>query len=279
MDKTPKPQFLRRTMECLTCHLNPGTQEVPGIMITSVIAAPDGALRFNAAGVIVDSRTPIDERWGGWYVTGTTGDMESRGNAVAPRPDQPSVLDDRNTQNLTSLRGRLDLSPYPAPTSDVVALMTIEHQTRASNLMTRLGWETRIAEHDGTYDEFRAKRMEQVADQLVNYMLFRGEAKLLNPIEGVSTFTKTFPERGPRDQQGRSLRDFDLKTRLFRYPLSYTIYSAQFDAMPEAAREMVLRKLHDALTAKSDPSISAEDRRAIVEIVRETKPNLPAYWK
>ena len=103
------------------------------------------------------------------------------------------------------------------------------------------------------------------------------------PVEGVSTFTKTFPRRGPRDRHGRSLRDFDLQTRLFRYPLSYMVYSAEFDALPETVRARVYRRLFDTLTsADPDPkfaSLLKADRRTIVEIVRETKTNVPAYWR
>jgi len=110
---------------------------------------------------------------------------------------------------------------------------------------------------------------------------------LKEPVAGVSTFSKTFPQRGPRDKQGRSLRDFDLKKRLFRYPLSYMIYSAAFDGMPQAVRERVYQRLYDILTGKdastsvgglSLENLSAEDRRAILEIVRDTKPSLPSYW-
>ncbi|HEX3748110.1 MAG TPA: hypothetical protein VHW09_29475 [Bryobacteraceae bacterium] len=93
-----------------------------------------------------------------------------------------------------------------------------------------------------------------------------------------STFTTTFAARGPRDTQGRSLRDFDLKTRLFRYPLSYMIYSDLFDALPDIAKQAVYRRLHDMLTGNAEPHLSAEDRRAILEIVRDTKPGLPGYW-
>ncbi|HEX4595679.1 MAG TPA: hypothetical protein VH157_15445, partial [Bryobacteraceae bacterium] len=103
------------------------------------------------------------------------------------------------------------------------------------------------------------------------------------PIEGVATFTKTFPERGPRDKKGRSLRDFDLQKRLFRYPLSYLIYSAQFDALPGDTRERIYQRLYDILTGKDQgqkfASISADDRRTILEILRDTKPTLPAYWR
>jgi hypothetical protein len=281
-EKTAKPSFLRRTDECISCHLIPSTLNVPGLLTTSVIPGPDGSPRFAAAAVIVDSRTPLDERWGGWYVSGTSGGLQHRGNAIAPNPDQPSALDLRGTQNVTSLAARVDTSIYLAPTSDLIALMTLEHQTRVSSLMTRLGWETRIAIQDGKLLESR-ERLDFVAGELVSYMLFADEARMRDPMTGVSTFTKTFPERGPRDKQGRSLRDFDLQTRLFRYPLSYMIYDPEFDALPDMAREQVYRKLFDVLSGKDSSEkyqrLSSQDRRAILEILRDTKPNLPGYWR
>ena len=114
-------------------------------------------------------------------------------------------------------------------------------------------------------------------------MLFVDETPLKAPIVGVSTFTKTFPQRGPRDKQGRSLRDFDLKTRMFKYPLSYMIYSEAFDNMPAWVRDRVYQKLYDVLTNKDTDErykkISPADREAVLQIVRDTKPNLPDYWK
>jgi hypothetical protein len=279
MEKTAHPQFLRRTMQCMQCHMIPATLNVPGLAITSVIPAPDGSLRFAASAIIVDSRTPLDDRWGGWYVTGTAGELQSRANAVAPYPNQPSVLDYRNTQNLTSLSGRLDPGQYLEPASDIVALMTIEHQTRVTNLLTRLQWESRMAENDGKLEEFRGGRMNMIVDQLARYMLFEGEAKIYAPIAGTSTFTKTFSQQGPRDKQGRSLRDFDLKTRLFRYPLSYMIYSSLFDDLPPLAKSAVYHDLYHKLADAGASWLSSEDRRAIFEIVRDTKPALPVYWK
>src|SRR6476646_3004918 len=103
--------------------------------------------------------------------------------------------------------------------SDIVALMTLEHQTRMTNLMIRTGWEGRIA------DPAAKAPFETDLESLLTDMLFADEAPLHGPIEGVSTFTQTFPMRGPRDRQGRSLRDFDRQRRMFRYPLSYMIYS------------------------------------------------------
>jgi hypothetical protein len=120
-------------------------------------------------------------------------------------------------------------------------------------------------------------------EALVRYTLFADEATLYDPIEGVSTFAKTFAERGPRDAKGRSLRDFDLKKRMFRYPLSFMLYSSAFDAMPDAVREKVYGRIYDVLMGK-DPDkkftrLTADDRMAVLEIVRATKPGLPNYWR
>ena len=279
--KAEKPEFVRRDT-CLQCHQGLSTLGVPGILVSSVYPGPDGMPAFRGNAMITDHRTPVDQRWGGWYVTGTHGSQSHMGNSVAHNSAQPQLLDIRGSQNLTSLDKRLDTSKYLAPTSDIVALMTLEHQTRMTNLMMRIGWDTRIAQHDGKLDDAARDRLNGEIEDMVTYMLFADETRLYEPIQGVSTFTKTFTERGPRDHRGRSLRDFDLEKRMFRYPLSYMIYSAAFDNMPALVRERVYQRLYDILTGKDQgpayARLTSDDRRAILEIVRDTKPNLPAYW-
>ena len=273
---TQQPSFLRRDMVCLQCHMSPGTLNVPGLLISSSYASADGTPAFRGAQDITDHRTPLEDRWGGWYVTGSAGRLYHRGNAVALDSRQPKEL------NLTNLEKKFDTSPYLESTSDIVALMTLEHQTRMTDLMTRFGWEARVAMADGTLDAFQ-KRLKFGVDEMVTYMLFADEAKIRDPIAGNSTFTKTFPQRGPRDKKGRSLRDFDLQTRLFRYPLSYMIYSEAFDSMPDLVRERVYQKLYDVLTGKDTGAkfarLSPEDRRNVREILLDTKPGLPGYWR
>jgi hypothetical protein len=281
--ETAKPGFARRDV-CLQCHQGPATLGVPGIFISSVYPGPTGMPAFRAGAYATDHRSPLDKRWGGWFVTGMSGSQHHMGNAVALDSSRPELLELQGTQNLSSLTKKVDLTGYLAQTSDIVALMTFEHQTHMVNLFTRVGWEHRIAEHDGKLAEpaMRDKISAEI-DELVDYMLFGDEVLLREPIEGVSTFSKTFPQRGPRDSKGRSLRDFDLQTRVFRYPLSYMIYSPSFDALPEAVRERIYQRLYDVLSRKdSSPRfnhLSTADRQAILEIVRETKSNLPGYWK
>jgi hypothetical protein len=161
--------------------------------------------------------------------------------------------------------------------------MTFEHQTQMTNYLSRVGWEARVVESDAKADDPTRRQLNADIEALVTYMLFADEVPLKEPIEGVSTFAKTFPERGPRDKKGRSLRDFDLQKRLFRYPLSYLIYSAQFDGLQGEVCGRIYQRLYDILTGKDQDqkfaSLSADDRRAILEILRDTKPTLPIYWR
>ncbi|MEO5925523.1 MAG: hypothetical protein ABIR70_17005 [Bryobacteraceae bacterium] len=268
--KTDKPVFDRRDI-CLSCHHGPATAGIPGIMVASVYPDSSG-MPFARLGMpATDHRTKFQDRWGGWYVTGTHGGQQHRGNAVARDRNTPDILDYHDTQNQMSLTKKFDTAPYLQKTSDIVALMTLEHQTRMSNLLTRLGWRSRVG--DDVTDDIEAT---------VTYMLFADEAPLLAQVTGSSTFTDTFPARGPRDPQGRSLRDFDLKTRIFRYPLSYMIYSDVFDALPTGVRERIYARVLDVLTAKTpEPKfakLTPEMRRDILEILRTTKKGLPAAW-
>jgi hypothetical protein len=254
-----KPGFTRQQV-CLKCHQGPATLGVPGIFVGSVYPNSAGQPSATAA-IITDHRTPFGDRWGGWYVNAARGEQPDRANAVAPDPAEPTALE--------KLTVKFNPAGYLTPLSDIVALMTFEHQTQMTNLITRLGWEARIGG-------------EPDIEPMVAYMLFADEARLREPVAGAGAFTKTFPLRGPRDRRGRSLRDFDLNTRLFRYPLSYMIYSAAFEALPDAVRERVYRRLYEILSGQDRSAkfaaLSPEDRRGILEILGETKTNLPKWW-
>ena len=262
--KTDKPGFARREV-CLQCHQGGHTLGVPGLVVSSSYIPAGAESEHARSGFVTDDRTPIVDRWGGWYVSGNLGSQKHQGIPIGP-----------------DLEPRFDTNAYLSPNSDVVALLTLEHQCRMTNLIIRVGWDYRIAAADGKLDEARPK-LEAAIEDMVGYMLFTDATPVAAPIKGVSTFTKTFPERGPRDKQGRSLRDFDLQTRLFKYPLSYMIYNTAFDSLPELTRDRIYRRLYDVLTGKDTTprfaKLSVDDRRNILEILRDTKPNLPDYWK
>ena len=272
--ETAKPKFEGKVEQCTVCH-NAVSTFGPGLMVATVFPAPDGSPIYLGSKSLfntTDHRTPFEDRWGGWYVTGTHGSQHHMGNAVAVDASHPLDMEEKGTQNRLSLTDKIDVSHYLAPTSDLVALMTLEHQTQMTNLLTSIAARSRAYNFKPSVKGDPS--MTAAIDELVKYMLFTEEAPLREPIAGVSTFTKTFPERGPRDHEGRSLRDFDLRRRLFRYPVSYMIYSESFDALPDSIREEILKRIFDVLSADK-----FGDRRAALEILVDTKPNLPDYWK
>lgn len=266
---------------CLKCHHGPNTAGVPGVFVGSVRPGPDGAPLRDDSAIITDHTTPFAERWGGWYVTASAGEPPSRANALAPNPgDRASLVRDARP-NLTTLFGLVDPAQFLAPTSDVVALLTLEHQTQAQNLITRVAWQTRVAEAARPGRALTWPALDRDIADLVDYLTFAGEARLPAPVRGVSPFTTTFAARGARDGQGRSLREFDLRTRLFRYPLSYLVQSEAFTALPPVARTEVLRRIHARLTSEPAPGAeeaSRAERRAAVAIAAAVLPDLPPFW-
>jgi hypothetical protein len=238
------PQF-HRPDRCLTCHLSANSHSVPGILVRSMFTDTTGRTRPQLGSAVVNHRTPLEQRWGGWYVTGTHGGARHMGNAMVT--DATTRGEDAigaDTLNRTALDARVDTSKYPRPTSDIAALLVFDHQGHAINLLTRLGWETRAAIADERLD-FSKGELRDLARETAEYLAFAGEAALPAPVRGVSEFAKTFAVPGPRDRRGRSLRELDLQTRLFKYRCSYMIYSPAFDALPAEARHAVFSRLRE----------------------------------
>ena len=277
--RSPRPRFRLRTTECISCHVGPATSGIPGILVRSVHPDTSGTPE-RAPSYLTDHRSPIEQRWGGWYLSGQHGEQTHLGNITFDRGRLSMILTGRTPYNLADLDRYVSPYQYLRSTSDIVSLMVLEHQTRMTNLLVRLGYETRIALHDGA----EAKpAIRNTAEELLRYMLFTDEARLEEPVKGTSGFAEHFQARGRKDSSGRSLHQLDLQTRLLRYPCSYLIESEPFEALPAPAKELVYRRLWEVLSGQDRSevfgSLSAADRRAILEILVETKSDLPGYWK
>ena len=144
---TPPPRQLARDTRCLKCHYSTATLGVPGFLVRSIPSAPSGMIMPWLGNYTTDHRSPLDERWGGWYVTGRGG--RHLGNAPIADQTLRDVQINESNLNLTTLADRFDTRSYLSPHSDIVALLVFDHQMRMMNLLTRLGWEARILEHDG----------------------------------------------------------------------------------------------------------------------------------
>jgi hypothetical protein len=281
--ETTHPKFMRRE-ECLQCHASPKTIGVPGLLLRSVFPAADGTPNFQLGTFDTDQSSPLKERWGGWYVTGSHGAQRHMGNVWLDDKEYPGRLDPEIGLNVTSLKSRFDVSGYASPHSDLVALMIMAHQAHLHNLISRVNWETRLALHEqGASADAIRERISNAVEILLQKMLLTDEARLEAPVRGTSSFATEFAALGPKDKSGRSLRDLDLNHRMFRYPCSFLIYSEAFDALPKPALDYFYRRLWEVLTGKDNDqvfaTVSRSDREAILSILRQTKADLPGYWR
>ena len=279
-----QPQIVRADA-CLSCHEVRETLGVPGLLARSVPVSAGGQPVSEAKPLSSDHRSPFAERWGGWFVTGGVGGARHMGNTLwsedgsAPRAITRSPL-------LPSLDGTFDLDGYPSRYSDVAALMTLNHQVRMINLMTRVGYETRIALEQRQTQADAAAAVHRLiaadASELVDYLLFVGEAPLPGTVESTSGFQRDFERYGPRDRRGRSLKQFDLEHRLFRYPCSYMIYSPAFDGLPQATRDAIYARMWDVLSGHDQDrkyaALTPQLRADIIDILLDTKPGVPPYF-
>lgn len=289
-----QPQFSRQTDNCLICHGSSQTRGVPGHLLRSVFADASGSPILSAGTYRIDQTSPFEQRWGGWYVTGEHGSQKHLGNLVIRDQKVREPVDNSAGHNVVDLGSRLRLDSFLTPHSDLVALMVLEHQAMAHNLLTNAAFTVRQALH---YEHALNRELKEPADHrwpsttsriksagepLVKYLLFSGEAKLTEPVRGTSDFAKQFAARGPRDSQGRSLREFDLRTRLFRYPCSYLISSPSFLAMHEEMKGYVWDRFAEILSGRDESPEFAHlrpaDRQAIWEILKDTHPQLPTGW-
>jgi len=265
-ERVTKPEvraepLMTRRQDCLNCHVSSATFGIPGTLIRSVFAGPDGVPVRQAPQYNTDQRTSFDKLWGGWYVTGDSGSLRHMGNAVVADPAEPLQM-----KPLESLKAKFDPSAYLSPFSDIVALMVFEHQAHMMNLLARAGRSHPID--------------SETVNEVVDYMLFADEPPLADKVASTSGFAEEFAARGPFDAKGRSLRQLNLEHRLMRYPCSYMIYSDAFAGLSAEAKDAIYRRMWRILSGEENrPRLAADDRRAIVEILRDTKHDLPDYFR
>lgn len=287
---TDKPVFFRSVDACLECHATKASHYIPEHLMRSVYVDADGLPYPGAQSYATTDASPWNQRWGGWYVTGRHGVQRHMGNGFALKHGNEVTMDLEKGANITHLHGLVDTSPYLTPHSDIVALMVFAHQTHLQSLITQANYQTQAALRKAKAADAEAQRPEdaghvlsqvkEICEPLVKAMLFEGEPPLKSPIFGTSGFAEQFAIRGPHDRKNRSLWELDLKHRLFRYPCSYTIYSQAFDALPDPAKDYLFRRLREVLSgrdrSKEFAYLSAADRKAILEILQETKPAFAA---
>jgi hypothetical protein len=284
----------RETSRCLTCHDTWGMTGggVPTFLFLSTLVDQHGESLTGQPGADTGDRSPIRGRWAGWYVTGEPTKQPHLGNIlVEPDVDisRPETLSPGNVESVKTL---FDTSSYLTDKSDIVALLVFEHQAYVGNLMTRANYKSRTLLNRNGLDPAKTltwsavpeavqKSMKAMFEPLLQAMLFVGAAQPEGGIRGSSGFDRWFEAKGRKDAAGRSLRELDLNTRVFKHPLSYLIYSESFDGLPPFAKDYVYRRLSDVLNGRDQSPafahISAEERRTLLEILMATKRDFAAF--
>jgi hypothetical protein len=301
-DPAARAQFDRETLRCLTCHdtFSMMGGGVPRFLFMSSPVTITGEPLTAVISKDTTDGTPISERWGGWYVTGQPDGLTHLGNLQVNGPVQAthvaadlSQLKVKRPGTLANLDHLFNTQPYLTDHSDIVALLIFEHQVYIENIITRASYKARtmVARTlDGqsadalSWDELPAKArpmVKSMLEPLVKALLLVDATTLPGKITGNSGFDRWFQAQGPRDGRGRSLRELDLTTRLFRYPLSYMIYSIGFDGLPAYAKEYVYRRLDDILSGHDQSApytrLSAADRATAFQILTATKPAFATF--
>jgi hypothetical protein len=287
----------RETLRCLNCHdsFSLAGGGVPHFLMVSTYAGIDGDRAQRDASIDTSDATPMKSRWGGWYVTGHNGNQPHLGNILIRSRQDLDRLDSLRVGDLDTLRGLFDTKPYLTDKSDNVALMVLAHQVTVHNLITRANFKARsivareidpAANASPRWDDFSPriqKAMTAIFEPLVRGLLNANAAPLASPMAGGSGFDAWFQKQGPKDPRGRSLRELELKTRLFRYPLSYLIYSDGFEGLPEYGKRYVYTRIAAVLLGQDQDStfanLSGADRQAMLEILSATRPAFGAAMR
>lgn len=288
LDQEPveRPRMMRHTDNCLTCHSSSRTEGVPGHLARSVYPDARGLPLLSAGSHNVNYKTPIEKRWGGWYVTGRHGKQTHMGNVLVKGREVPDDFDFSSGSNIDDLTPYFNPDKYLAPNSDIVALMVMEHQIVVHNMLTKASFMTRQAldyqammheslgvPKDEMLDSVKS-RIRSAGNDLTDALLMVEEARWAEPIEGNTSFTERFSSLGPQDSKGRSLRQFDLQTRLWKYPCSYLIYSDSFKALPPEMKRYVRGRFAQILSGEDQAEkykhLTEADRSAVGEILAET---------
>lgn len=275
--KDPARMVSRDSNVCLACHGTRRTESVPGVLVRSVHPDADGHLILKLGMDHIDPRSPIPVRWGGYYVTGSSS-LPHLGNRVYSEADERDT--ERKPVEYRTLDAVIDVSKYLRNTSDVVALMTLEHQCRLHNLLVaasmeyrRVYWFGKSLEPAADPDAGRAgATADEHAAGIVDALLFKDEAAIGDGgVDGDPAFQEAFTARFPKTDDGASLAEFHLGNRLFKNRCSYMIYSRAFGVLPPRVKSAVVTRLKGVLEEGRDfPDIGEKERHRITEILRRT---------
>jgi hypothetical protein len=274
-----QPITTERSSRCANCHVGADTGYVPGLVVKSVVPGPTGGSLVSYRQERSGHGIPFSERFGGWYVTGRHSIADHWGNTIG------RMSEGKIQRNAITPGQYFDYSKYLVGTTDVLPQLLLEHQTGFVNRVVEAGYRARAALHadGGQLTPAHTAELTEQARLVTRYLLFADEVPLpAGGVEGDAVYKKDFLSTRKTAPGGASLKDFDLRTRLFRHRCSYMIYSPVFTGLPAVMKQAIYRRMGEALnTTRPDREytyLSAVEKQLIRGILKATLPDLPAGW-
>jgi len=272
---------IARSEKCFNCHAGNATRRVPGLIAESLLPMASGASLETYRRDEQGHQIPLEQRFGGWHLTGGHHIPTTHANLMGVATEAGKF------DKVSAKPGEMwDIDRHLLPTSDILPNLLHEHQLGFENRVFHAAYVMRQLLADGRGSlPFSAKaEVEKLAEELARYVLFSDEAKLPREgIEGDTNFMRDFARNRKPAKSGLALKDFDLKSRIFKHRASYMLYTESWEKLPTVLKDRVYYKMAEGLREQNPGPIGAhipvEEKRAIRSILKETLPGLPNWWR
>jgi hypothetical protein len=273
----PFPRVQRGT-KCFNCHGGTATKRLPGLIAESLLVSQAGSSLETYRRDEQGHQIPLENRFGGWHLTGKHHISGHKANvfglARGGKIEKTEVVPGQTW----------DTAKHLLPTSDILPHLVHEHQIGFENRLVRGIYIVRQLKHDrkGMLGSAEQAEIDAWSQDFARYVLFADEAKFPREgIEGDPAYVRDFLEGRITSKRGLSLKDFDLKTRLFKHRCSFMLYTDTWEHAPKEIKDRVYYRMAEALrdAQPSMPHLATEERRVIREILKETLRDLPAWWR
>ena len=277
----PEKRRFLRDQECMSCHASSNTMNIPGLLVRSVFTDSDGQPMLSWGSFLTTPASPVEQRWGGWYVSGNKAEVSHMGNQWADDPELGrDGYDPLNNQYMSHLNSFFDTRKHLTDSSDILALMIMEHQIEVHNTLSavKMRYLRSVYLDKAIHGDEASPSIERLISDctksVLKALMFADEVKLPEDgVEGSDTYRDSFMAQG-RVHDGHSLRDLRLEKRMFKYRCSFMIHSKSFEQLPEEIKTPVLTKLHAIVTNQVEPAdlplLSSREKQRIHEILSHT---------
>jgi len=220
-----KPE-LATSETCVSCHESSRTEGVKGMLVRSVYTDENRATAASRRQFRQRTRESIARALGRLVCHRTPRCGSAHGQRDRPRDRERSPSRPHQRRECDRPGELLPTRPYLTNSSDLVALMVLEHQCTMHNLITGAGRSTReaMARQRDLQKAFgepvtdvpegsAAGVIHNQAEKLLKHLLYCGEYALQDDgVDGGDAFQEAFRSNRHESKDGRSLKDFQLST-------------------------------------------------------------------